>query len=116
MTDQTVTFTDRYQALGIPYPEAATICRGHCEGTGYVPVKVGGSGACSPSEETDPELLARWQAGHRTAHTLRGKIKTALACDFLPIHRRIAILWEKCDGWHFVKCPTCEGTGKVRDA
>ena len=31
-------FTDRYQALGIPYPNPATMCDGQCEGTGVVPV------------------------------------------------------------------------------
>lgn len=20
---------------------------------------------------------------------------------------------EKCDGWHFIKCPDCNGTGKI---
>jgi hypothetical protein len=31
-------FTDRYKALGIPYPDPETMCKGQCEGTGYVPV------------------------------------------------------------------------------
>lgn len=31
-------FTDRYQALGIPYPDPETMCKGLCEGTGWVPV------------------------------------------------------------------------------
>ena len=30
--------TDRYQALGIPYPDPETMCEGQCEGTGWVPV------------------------------------------------------------------------------
>lgn len=30
--------TDRYQALGIPYPDPKTICKGQCEGTGWVPI------------------------------------------------------------------------------
>lgn len=34
-----VQFTDRYQALGIPYPDQKTMCHGHCEGTGWVPIK-----------------------------------------------------------------------------
>jgi len=33
--------TDRYKALGIPYPDPKTMCKGRCEGTGYVPVKFG---------------------------------------------------------------------------
>jgi len=32
-------FTDRYQALGIPYPNPETMCKGLCEGTGFVPCK-----------------------------------------------------------------------------
>lgn len=31
-------FTDRYQALGIPYPDQKTVCRGQCEGTGFIPI------------------------------------------------------------------------------
>ncbi len=31
-------FTDRYQALGIPYPDPKTMCEGQCEGTGIVPI------------------------------------------------------------------------------
>lgn len=30
--------TDRYQALGIPYPDEES-CTGQCEGTGFVPVR-----------------------------------------------------------------------------
>jgi hypothetical protein len=33
-----IVFTDRYQALGIPYPNPETMCMGQCEGTGWVPV------------------------------------------------------------------------------
>lgn len=29
---------DRYQALGLPYPDPATMCLGPCEGTGVVPL------------------------------------------------------------------------------
>ncbi len=32
-----IEFTDRYQALGIPYPKS-NICKGQCEGIGWVPV------------------------------------------------------------------------------
>lgn len=31
-------FTDRYQELGIPYPDTDTMCLGQCEGTGCVPI------------------------------------------------------------------------------
>lgn len=33
-----IEFTDRYQALGIPYPDPKTVCKGQCEGTGFVPI------------------------------------------------------------------------------
>ncbi len=31
-------FTDRYKALGIPYPDPQTMCKGQCEGIGRVPI------------------------------------------------------------------------------
>jgi hypothetical protein len=30
-------FTDRYSALGLPYPNAETVCNGQCEGLGVYP-------------------------------------------------------------------------------
>lgn len=72
-------FTDRYQALGMPYPDPHTMCRGQCEGIGVVPVH---------RSETDSEFLRLWQADH----------------DGKGDH--------DCDGWHFVTCPDCHGTGK----
>lgn len=68
------TFTDRYQALGIPYPNPKTICEGQCEGVGFYPTK----------DQTEPE----WIESHAQDHE------------------------EPCDGWHFVKCRDCNGTGK----
>jgi len=34
-----IEWTDRYQALGIPYPDPETVCEGQCEGTGWVPIQ-----------------------------------------------------------------------------
>lgn len=69
--------TDRYQALGIPYPEIETMCQGDCEGTGFVPV---------------------------------------VADDDSSIYRALWVEAEakskSDDGWHFVRCPDCNGTGK----
>ena len=31
-------FHDRYSALGMKYPDAESVCRGACEGTGCIPV------------------------------------------------------------------------------
>lgn len=33
-------FTDRYDALGVPYPDPKTICPGQCEGLGVYPVSI----------------------------------------------------------------------------
>ena len=69
-------FTDRYQALGIPYPNVETMCLGQCEGTGWVPIFRGDK--------------APWDALWLEAEAKE------------PAE----------DGWHFVKCPDCKGTGK----
>ena len=66
-------FTDRYKALGLPYPDPQTMCQGPCEGTGCYP-------------EDDPVDPA-WQVEHAKEHE------------------------EPCDGWHFLRCPDCNGTG-----
>lgn len=70
-------YTDRYQALGIAYPDASTVCHGECEGTGWVPVRA-----------DDRQYAAAW----------------ALAEAEHPSD----------DGWHFVQCAECAGTGKQR--
>lgn len=75
---QQIEITDRYKALGMPYPDAKTMCKGQCEGTGVVPIY---------RDETDPVFLALW-----------GKAEKDNPSD---------------DGYHFVKCPDCKGTGKA---
>jgi hypothetical protein len=72
-----IEFTDRYQALGIPYPDPETVCLGQCEGTGFVPVKADDEEEC-----------------------------------FRELWRQAEIKSPSDDGWHFVKCPDCNGTGK----
>lgn len=80
-------FVDRYMALGIPYPEPETVCKGQCEGTGFVPIQ-GGS--------------------------LRGELRCEGNSE--EPWRSLWLEAEKKnpsdDGWHFVKCPDCGGTGK----
>ncbi len=90
--------SDRYTALGIPYPDPATMCQGQCEGIGVVPLfnergLKGNQRAayvvsfCSPSEPLTDDEQTAWNAAHlQEAHD--------------------------CDGWHFVKCQECNGTGK----
>ena len=53
-----IEFNDRYQALGIPYPDPATMCDGPCQGTGVVPVN---------KDEQDPTLKALWTEAENEA-------------------------------------------------
>lgn len=71
-----VQYADRYTALGIPHPDPKTVCRGPCEGTGWVPVT---------ADAEEPQARQRWQQAEAEKHTN--------------------------DGYHFVKCWACEGTG-----
>lgn len=71
----TLVFTDRYQALGIPYPDPSTMCRSKCEGTGIVPVPKNARG----------RWRVLWLAAEQREHA--------------------------ADGWHFVRCPDCGGSG-----
>jgi hypothetical protein len=76
-----IEFTDRYQALGIPYPDPATVGEGDCEGTGWVPIK---------GDDEDPVYRTLWAEAEAVS--------------------------PSDDGWHFVKCPSCGGTGKRTEA
>ena len=81
--------TDRYAATG--YPDPKTVCLGQCEGTGRVPVYVSRGDYrigpwTRPDDETDEALRALWFAADEKDRSE--------------------------DGWHFVECPDCIGTGK----
>lgn len=83
-------YEDRYTALGITPPPPETVCQGECEGTGWVPIFSNESGtrdrtSLMPTTETDPRMVALWREAEQVNHT--------------------------ADGWHFVKCPDCHGTG-----
>lgn len=67
----------RYDAFGIPEPDPETMCKGQCEGTGFVPIE--------KDDEEEP-WRSLW---------LEAEAKEPAK-----------------DGWHFVKCPDCNGTGK----
>jgi hypothetical protein len=84
-------YTDRYGGPG-GWPDPGTMCKGQCEGMGWVPVK---GGPADPSDDpmradsalcTEPDLLALWAEAEAEGHAE--------------------------DGWHFVTCPTCGGTGR----
>jgi len=101
-------FTDRYQALGIPYPDSETMCKGQCEGIGWVPIHF---------SETEEPWRSLWiQAEERQREEIRkGKLRPSYL--FLLRHhaRRSKIgrvITDLDDGYHFVKCPDCNGTGK----
>lgn len=85
-----ITWTDRYEALRMPLPDPETMCEGQCEGTGVFPVyhHSGDSlkGGCRPESETNAQLLALWQ-----------EAENENPAD---------------DGWHFIKCPDCDGSGR----
>ena len=78
--------TDRYKSLGVPYPDVETMCRGQCEGLGIYPQTI------DDPTITDVERAA-WEELHAKHETERDK--------------------EECDGFHFIKCPDCNGTGKL---
>lgn len=86
-------FTDRYQALGIPYPDPKTMCEEECEGTGWIPVFM--SVNLPPAKEGEIRLGTEEENEMLRALWLEAEAKSPAD-----------------DGWHFVKCPACGGTGK----
>lgn len=85
--------TNRYEAIGIEYPNPDTMCIGDCEGTGFYPVQsVGFITDFGGIDFRDEEL---WQVEHNKGNFFK-RILHKLTCD----------------GWHFVKCYDCKGTGK----
>lgn len=74
--------TDRYSALGIPYPNPDTMCKGQCDGMGFYP--------CKNDDEITQQELVLWNKAHEESRDCqRGK----------------------CDGWHFIDCSECAGSG-----
>jgi hypothetical protein len=85
-----IEFTDRY---GGHAPSWLRGCHDQCEAMGVVPIFVAVTPA-RPDEvrmddEDDPRWLAAWDEAHAKEHS------------------------EACDGWHFVKCSSCGGSGRV---
>ena len=97
--DTEIEYTDRYEALGIKKPDPQKICKGNCEGTGYYPAfnpefkfPEDDKTHCYPTDKTplEPAILALWQAAEVENPT--------------------------DDGWHFIECPDCNGTGEIETA
>lgn len=85
-----IEFTDRY---GGHAPSWLRACHRDCEAMGWTPVFVA-VGPPAPNEarvtdETDPRLLRLWSEAHAQDHN------------------------GPCDGWHFVRCTGCDGSGRV---
>lgn len=74
-----IKIVDRYTALGIPYPNPKTVCKGQCEGTGWLPIYM---------DEDNKVFKLLWNKAEKKKHAK--------------------------DGWHFIKCPDCKGTGKCK--
>lgn len=111
-----IEIVDRYSALGIERPNIDTMCGGQCEGTGYVPHYKGDSELQMERQEGDDELDKLWDIAHALPHR---EMEVVESCEYhkMKEHReegrmdcKDCVL--KCDGWHLLKCPTCNGTGK----
>ena len=110
----TFQFSDRYSATGTPYPDPETVCRGQCEGMGVVPVHVD---EFDFSELHDPVWAGLWMDEHRATCNFRGVMRVLWRHKEWWYWRSVlrdvrqARRWQFCaDGWHFVVCPTCNGT------
>ena len=82
---------DRYGGPHAERPDPTMICPGQCEGLGRVPVFMPDeieieSGRCCPERESDFALVVAWRMAEEQKHS--------------------------SDGYHFVVCPTCNGTGR----
>ena len=85
--------TDRYDALGMAHPDPLAMCEGHCEGSGWFPVY-------DPRGDT--------QAKHRKrVGTMEGETDPSL----IELWEKAELRLPSFDGWHFVRCPECKGTG-----
>lgn len=110
-----IEITDRYGALGIPLPDPKTMCKGECEGTGYFPHYKGNGPLRMERQPEDDAYDILWEEQHAKPHK---EMEIIERCEFhkkngLPetgFDCKDCVL--ECDGWHFLKCPGCNGTGK----
>ncbi len=91
-----IQFTDRYGAAGPP--SWLRGCFAGCEAMGVVPVYV----ADGDTRRGEPGYL------YKTESEPLGLLRALWMCAHAKPHS------EPCDGWHFVRCPDCNGTGRVR--
>lgn len=79
-------FTSRYEVLGVEPPNPATMCQGQCEGLGVYPHRTG-------VEDETPYERETWLTAHNAPDAHKDDN-------------------GECDGYHFIKCPDCGGSGK----
>jgi hypothetical protein len=105
-----IEYTDRY---GGHSPSWLTACHDDCEAMGWVPVE--GPSPLPPEGRVtsfqswgSPGNESRYRAAWTDAHAaaLLEDIRAGSTAG-TPSHA------TTCDGWHFVKCPACHGTGRV---
>jgi hypothetical protein len=98
-------FFSRYEALGIPYPDPATVCSGQCEGVGFY-----------PQHRIDPDATAAereaWNRAHAKSCSLIGRVQSLYHAIVKRDRIYLKVAFAPCDDWHFIKCPDCGGTGK----
>jgi hypothetical protein len=111
MSDTKLEFVDRYSATGTPLPNPDTMCD-DCEGMGCYPVRK------DTEDEADKAL---WIAHDKERRNARAFFRALWRHKELWFWRSMfSDLWRYgirnwgCDDWHFVVCPTCNGS-RLRD-
>lgn len=88
-----VEFTDRY---GGRAPSWLRGCHDDCEAMGWVPIAIYDYLPTAEAWEarlSDPQFTVQEREAWESIHLQAGE--------------------HKCDGWHFIKCPSCHGSGRV---
>ena len=80
----------RYEALGIPYPGDDS-CPAECEGTGWVPI---------------------YMSKGDTIESSSARLEDEISKVYIDLWEDAEAKNPTDDGWHFVVCPVCHGTGK----
>lgn len=106
--NEQIEIVDRYSATGTPYPDPDTMCRGQCDGMGWVPIH---------KDETEEPWRALWAEAHAQKCSPRGIARELWSHRewwyWRSILRGVWQMksWRTCDdGYHGVVCPDCNGT------
>lgn len=114
-------FTSRYGAG--PMPNPLTMCPGQCDGTGFYPVfRIAANVTPGDVHPVDTRValtegeVAAWEQAHRRCSFL-GRVRVAFNVVCLwryGLYNHYREVTTRCDGWHFIRCPECSGTGVRR--